>query len=357
MSVPVVVVGAGVIGLTAALKLKQSNNSLDVTVVATFLPGDNDISYTSPYAGANWQSFASPNEKFLQEIDIEAYREFGNLADDPRSGIWRKKNTSYYTQIALDRAGGDKTKFVPWFKPISNGRELDNTELLPGTVCGREFDGFVISVPTYLPYLVQRCLESGVIIKRVSKITNIEHARNLHSSGKKAQFVINCAGMFASKFAGVDDSSDNYLVRGQVLVVRNTISEIQIVCGFEHPNEELYVFPRKEGGAIIGGSFYKNNHDPVEDKALTQRILDRATTYLPELIDEKMHGNKPYIDVVKVNVGLRPFREDGPRIEKDHKKKWLIHGYGAGGGGYQGSYGFAKKIVELVNRNISTPRL
>ncbi|KAF7999814.1 hypothetical protein HF325_005663 [Metschnikowia pulcherrima] len=328
MSVPVVVVGAGVIGLTAALKLKQSNNLLDVTVVATFLFGDNDISYTSPYAGANWQSFASPNEKFLQEIDIEAYREFGNLADDPRSGIWRKKKHT-----------------------------LESAELLPGTVCGREFDGFVISVPAYLPYLVQRCLESGVIIKRVLKITNIEHARNVHNSGKKAQFVINCAGMFASKFAGVDDSSKNYVVRGQVLVVRNTISKIQIVCGFEHPDEELYVFPRKEGGAIIGGSFYKNNHDPVEDKALTQRILDRATTYLPELIDEKMHGNRSYIDVVKVNVGLRPFREDGPRIEKDPKKKWLIHGYGAGGGGYQGSYGFAKKIVELVNENISTPRL
>jgi D-amino-acid oxidase len=44
---------AGVIGLTAALVLAGEGNC-DVTVVAKHMPGDNDIEYCSPVAGANY---------------------------------------------------------------------------------------------------------------------------------------------------------------------------------------------------------------------------------------------------------------------------------------------------------------
>lgn len=357
MPVPVVIVGAGVIGLTTALKLKQEILSLDITIVATFLPGDIDTTYTSPYAGANWLSFASPTDIRQQEIDEEAYHEFGKLANDPQAGIWRKKNVLYYTKTAIEQDNGKSAKTVPWYDRFSNGRELSPQELIPGTVYGREFDGFVISVPTYLPYLVQKCLQLGIVIKRVPRITHIEQAKTLHSSGNPARIVVNCAGLLAAQIVGVDDSNYNYGVRGQVLVVRNTISKIQMVFGFEHPNEALYVFPRKEGGAIIGGSFHKDNWNGTEDMELTKRIVASAKHYLPELVDSSKYGNPDNIDIVSVSVGLRPFREGGPRIEKDANKKWLIHGYGAGSGGYQGSYGFAKKIVALVHEALPSLKL
>jgi D-amino-acid oxidase len=44
---------AGVIGLTAALVLADEGN-YDVTVVAKHMPGDYDIMYCSPVAGANY---------------------------------------------------------------------------------------------------------------------------------------------------------------------------------------------------------------------------------------------------------------------------------------------------------------
>ncbi|GEQ68805.1 hypothetical protein JCM33374_g2474 [Metschnikowia sp. JCM 33374] len=357
MPVPVVIVGAGVIGLTTALKLKQEVSSVEITVVATFLPGDSDITYTSPYAGANWMSFASKDDVQQHKIDEPGYHEFDKLAEDPRSGVWRKKNALYYTQIAVDRVDGDASRLVPWYEAISNGRQLSRHELVPGTIYGREFDGFVISVPTYLPYLVQRCLELGIVFKRVPKITNIDHAKTLHASGKSARIVVNCAGLLASEMDGVADPRKNYAVRGQVIVVRNTISKIQVVSGFDTPNEELYVFPRKEGGAIIGGSFYKDNWDANEDPELTKRIIDRAVKWLPELVDPNAHNNPSHIDIVKVHVGLRPAREGGHRIEKDPTRKWLIHGYGAGGGGYQSSYGFANKLVRLVSESLVEAKL
>lgn len=46
------VFSAGVIGLTTALELSKIKN-FTVTVIAKHMPGDYDIEYASPWAGAN----------------------------------------------------------------------------------------------------------------------------------------------------------------------------------------------------------------------------------------------------------------------------------------------------------------
>lgn len=353
----VVVVGAGVVGLTTALQLKRANPSYDITVVATFLPGDDHITYTSPYAGANWHSFASHDNKRLQAIDEVGYHEFLKLADDPASGVWRKPHYSYETQRSLDAVNGDTSKLKEWFFDLTKTRILQKLELRPGTVHGHVFQGLVISVPVYLGYLVQQNLQLGVKVKRVPAIGDIETARYLHPSGKPAALVVNCTGLLAAKIKGVDDPQRNFPVRGQVVVLRNTVEDVVSVHSHDRPNESLYIFPRKEGGCIVGGSFDKDNWDSKEDVGLTQRILQRALKYAPELVDPTFHNNPDFLDVVKVNVGLRPFRDGEVRIEIDPKKPWLIHNYGAGGGGYQGSYGFAAEVVKLAPKALSKAKL
>lgn len=44
---------AGVIGLTTAMLLSQDPDN-KITVAAKHMPGDYDIEYTSPWAGANY---------------------------------------------------------------------------------------------------------------------------------------------------------------------------------------------------------------------------------------------------------------------------------------------------------------
>ncbi|KAF3993249.1 hypothetical protein FT663_00523 [Candidozyma haemuli var. vulneris] len=347
----VVVVGAGVVGLTSALQLKRADPKYDITIVAAHIPGDLSLGYASPYAGANWHSFAGKNDKRLQELDEPGYHEFQKLADNPQSGVWRRPNSNYYTHLALARVNGDSSEYNHWFGDFANEREINKEDLLPGTVYGTEFDGVVISVPIYLNYLLQECFKLGVTLKRISFLTNIDDALHLHSSGEKADLVINCAGLMAYRIDGVNDARRNFPVKGQVLLVRNNISRIICVEGFEEPNEMLYMFPRKEGGTIIGGSFLQENWDPQEDKALSVKISQRAVAFAPEIIDPAKN-NPNFLDVVQVNVGLRPFRDGGMRIEVDTRRKWLIHNYGAGGGGYQGSYGFAKRVVELAAQNL-----
>ena len=51
---------AGVTGLTTALQLIRSNADHKITIVAKHMPGDYDIEYASPWAGANYLPYVLP---------------------------------------------------------------------------------------------------------------------------------------------------------------------------------------------------------------------------------------------------------------------------------------------------------
>jgi glycine/D-amino acid oxidase-like deaminating enzyme len=52
----IIILGAGVTGLTTALKLNSypAPAQYDITIIAAHFPGDESIDYTSPKAGADW---------------------------------------------------------------------------------------------------------------------------------------------------------------------------------------------------------------------------------------------------------------------------------------------------------------
>ena len=50
---------------------------------------------------------------------------------------------------------------------------------------------------------------------------------------------------------------------------------------------------------------------------------------------------------LSVHAGLRPFREDGVRLEKEKiQGKTVYHNYGHGGGGVSLGYGCARHVIE-----------
>lgn len=343
----IVVLGAGVIGLTTALELKRANPSYDITIVAAHLPGDLSPEYTSPFAGANWHSFASHADSVLQQLDLVGYRRFLDLANDPKSGVWTVKNLAFVTGQVPEQIDD---WLLPYFKNHTEEfTELTGADLIGDTVRGFSFKGIIITVPIYLNYLLQQNLELGNVVRRVPKVTSLVSAKVMHAKGN-ADFVINCAGVLVRNLTDLNDPARNYLIRGQVVHVRNCATQEVEVEGFSGlPDEMLYLMPRKEGGCIIGGCFQVDNENIEEDKELTQRILERAQKYVPELTNHHIKNNPTSLDVIRVNVGFRPFREGGARIERDLHRPWLVHNYGAGGGGYQGSYGMAAKTVQIIN--------
>lgn len=82
--------------------------------------------------------------------------------------------------------------------------------------------------------------------------------------------------------------------------------------------EGLYIIPRPspDGLVICGGTFLVNDWSTVPDLEVAERILRNAYKLCPDLSEGK---GWEAIEVVKHNVGLRPCREGGARIELEKR--------------------------------------
>lgn len=77
---------AGVIGLTTAVLLTR-DPKYAVTVVAKHMPGDYDIDYASPWAGANYSPTGAPGTA-MQRYERATWPHFERLArESPETGI------------------------------------------------------------------------------------------------------------------------------------------------------------------------------------------------------------------------------------------------------------------------------
>jgi D-amino-acid oxidase len=74
-----------------------------------------------------------------------------------------------------------------------------------------------------------------------------------------------------------------------------------------------YIIPRPGGEAILGGCYGIGSWDLSIDAQLAQRILKHCFKLDPRISHD---GTLEGIEVIRHNVGLRPAREGGPRVEK-----------------------------------------
>lgn len=350
----IVVVGAGVSGLTTAVELKRTHPEYDITIVAKHLPGDIDSEYTSPFAGANWHSFATKHDKRLQNFDKIGYMRLMDLADnEPACGIHQIDDYCYTSDYKYKKLGGKIEE--PWFKDVVDEYQVLSKKDLPdGVSYGYKYRGVVITTLIYLNFLLLKALSLGITVKRTTALKTIKEALNLHSTGKKAHIVVNCTGLLAGELKGFKDDLKIHPVLGQVVQIRNT-TPVQLgvsSLSASEATESCYIMPRKDGGCILGGCFKTDFDSTNEDPELTKRIIQRAVRFAPKLIDPSYKNNPDFIDVVRVLVGQRPVRETGVRVDQDSDHDWLIHNYGAGPGGYQGSYGFSAAVIKLVVKAI-----
>jgi len=91
--------------------------------------------------------------------------------------------------------------------------------------------------------------------------------------------------------------------------------------------------------------------------ALAKRIMERAVKVCPHLVPAGCGAEA--LRVIRYQVELRPYRVGGPRIERENLDDdslgllRLVHFYGAGGFGFQSSYGMAKKAALLVSESLA----
>jgi D-amino-acid oxidase len=225
-------------------------------------------------------------------------------------------------------------------------RILSPSELPPGIDSGTEFTSVCINTALYLPYLVGQCRKHGVVLKR-SILTHIGKTTSLHHSGRPADLLINCTGLLASLLGGVEDKSV-IPARGQTVLVRNDGLLNYGSSGTEDgPEESTYTMTRASGGGtILGGCYQLGNWNGMPDLDLAARIMKRAVELNPNLAEGKgVEG----LSIVRHAVGLRPYRAEGVRLDKEKiGGTWVVHCYGHGGFGYQVSWACSGDVVKLV---------
>ncbi|RCI10644.1 hypothetical protein L249_4440 [Ophiocordyceps polyrhachis-furcata BCC 54312] len=345
MPTAIVIIGAGVSGLTSALLLSKSKGNA-VTIVAKHMPGDYHIEYASPWAGANVLPMA---DRENSRWERRTWPELKRLAEHvPEAGIHFQGKA--FAANPLKFARWQLTR-DPWYAAVlPDFRELHPDELVPGHESGCEFTSVCINTATYLQWLLGQCLRNGVVVRRAVLADISEAGAMSHTGAAPASvIIINATGLGSLKLGGVRDLT-MLPVRGQTVLVRNECHPMITTSGTDDGDVEvLYIMQRAGGGGtILGGTFDPDNWAAEPDPNISIRIMRRAIEVCPNLTGGKGIDG---LSIIRHGVGLRPYRRDGARIETEVTADGLriVHNYGHAGWGYQASYGCAERVVELVN--------
>ncbi|KAI9801757.1 MAG: hypothetical protein M1825_003129 [Sarcosagium campestre] len=250
--VNIVVVGAGVTGLTTALLLAKDKAN-DVSIIAKDHPGDYAAEYASPWAGANYLPVSTTGTR--EEIwDRNTWPELHRLANEvPEAGIHHQETRIYDRKRDAGSATGawfaELAAAKPWFKDVlPNFKEIPANELPAGVDSGKSFTSVCINTAVYLPWLLGQCLKHGVVLKR-RIILHVLDAAHHHHSGQKADIIVNCTGLGASRLGGVEDK-DIIPARGQIVIVRNSPGAMLGISGCDDGEDEtMYIMERAAGRA------------------------------------------------------------------------------------------------------------
>jgi D-amino-acid oxidase len=343
----VLIVGAGVVGLTTAVELKSKYGDLvDVTIISKDLPGDISTFYTSPKAGAHW---ISTNSKENKDWHLTTYKKLQELSKIPETFI-----EPYQLYMGEIVPNGEKIPEYdePWFKDqVEDFKYLGNDPKFPDVENLYTFTSYTISTTYYLVYLLGQARKLDIHIQRYT-LKSLKEAESfiIPSSNSNADLVINCTGL---QYNFLNDSNDSKLipVRGHVILIENNLP-YQVT--FEQPylpkdakqGEFLMLFPRPEGGAILGGIYDHNfnKYDTSIDQDYVTRLINKAKKYIPDLVSET-NGN---IKISNHVIGFRPERVGGAKIGPDANNKKIIHNYGNGNSGFIESWGCAENTVKII---------
>ncbi|SMR48678.1 unnamed protein product [Zymoseptoria tritici ST99CH_3D1] len=367
----IVVLGAGVTGLTSAVTLAEAGYV--VTVIAAHVPGDMSIEYTSPWAGAHWRTHATVNEPVQCDWDVQTLEAWTKLLSQERlanggrdvdspTGLKMVDSLEFWDQKKVT----EELWWAPYvqdFKQISILHEpirsinlrtpADGPKIKHGAACR----AFSINVPKYLLYLQERARAAGAVIFQSPLPTDggfgkalayAEGISNAINRGKVDVFV-NATGLGAIKLCG---DTSMFPIRGQTVLVKG---EADATRTWFHEGElgtglTSYCIVRPGSGmTILGGSKEKGNWSKEPDEKVTERILQRCAWMVPELLTGEDGG----FEVISVQCGLRPGREGGPRVEREVVGgRKVVHAYGHAGGGYQNSVGSANDVLKLVRESV-----
>jgi D-amino-acid oxidase len=306
-----IVVGAGVLGLSSAVRLAEHGH--DVAVLARDLPPET----TSAVAAALWYPYRALPREAVTRWSATTYAELSRLAaEEAGSGVTVRWGTELVRGSAT----------TPWWRAAVP--RLDPLTTVPeGYGGGWRLPVPVADMSVYLPWLAGRLAALGVTITRSWLPALPPPSRQVA--------VVNCSGLAARALAGDDSVTP---VRGQVVLVEQVGLEEWTLASCSE-TDLIYVVPRQKV-ICVGGTAQEGAYEPSPDPATADAILARARVLVPELARATVVGHR---------VGLRPARP-AVRLEAEQVGDGtVVHCYGHGGAGVTLSWGCADEVAALVD--------
>ncbi|KAH3663515.1 hypothetical protein OGAPHI_004916 [Ogataea philodendri] len=336
----VVVVGSGVAGLTCAYQL--ASKGYKVTVVAKHLPSTSitDSQYTSPWAGAHFRPAPSktPEDYRDSKLTRATYKAFKKLAAEfPESSIQFMPGTDY-----IEKSDPAYLNLAPgYYEDLENFKVIPTHQLPKNVKFGAKYTAWSLNAPMYLQFLERR-LEMFFGVKFVQEsLGSLEQVAKMFPGN----IIINCSGRGLQYRGGYDPTT--FPIRGQTLLVKapeNCPYRKETITYQLADGRFRFVIPRPlDGGVILGGTKQPGDLSSSVSEEDTASLIADGKKRFPELL---IDGE---FQVKRVNVGFRPARKAGVRIEREIVDGTeIVHCYGFGGSGFEMSWGAAEKVVQLV---------
>jgi D-amino-acid oxidase len=322
----VLVIGAGVIGLTTAVCLAEAGAR--VAVHAAEPPART----TSAVAGAIWGPHLVGRDDRVRRWGLETRDRLYELAEagPQETGV---------RLLGGRMVSGHETTGDEMVADLADVRPCGAADLPGGFLSGWRYTAPVVAMPVYLEYLTGRLGRAGGTLG-----TGLSYASLAQAAGRTAaRVIVNCTGTGAHGFAG---DPGVVPVRGQAVLAANPgLTEFFIGTdradgpGGPDGTGLIYVFPRG-GSVVLGGSHHTGDWNQDPDPDLAARIVDGCASIVPALRGA---------EVIAHLVGLRPTRPQ-VRLEAGDLDggRTLVHNYGHGGAGVTLSWGCAADAAALA---------
>lgn len=303
----VLVVGAGVVGLTCAVRLQRDGHQVDV--LARDLPTET-ASALAPGLWDPGQDRPADREATWAETSLRRLTQLAG--QEPDGGVSLRWGTE--VRRTADPA--------PWWADLVPGFEVMPD---PPTPYAAGFSALVpvVQMPAYLRSLTRSLTGGGGTVTRMA----------LPALPVHAEVVVNAAGL-GSRLLAADSAVGH---SGAPVVVMETPD---VPRWARAPDDGVCVVPGA-GGVVVVGTPGQDRWHRLAEPATVQRLVDRATGLVPPLRGA---------GVTRRAVGLVPTRSS-VRLEAERRGEMtVVHCYGHGALGLTWSWGCAEEVAALVQR-------
>lgn len=355
--VNILVIGAGVSGLTTAICLREVGFRV-VIVADRFAP---DL--TSIVAGALWEwppavcgSHGAPRSlERSKNWCMTTYNKFKKIHAEfgsEETGLYLKDAYFYFKDVLenrpteLRKMNELKDKVDGFERGLQIVKETIDLNFKGGIKDAYKHMAPTTNTDVYMKWLLQQVKDIGCEIIQEKITVNVVQNEQELLRRFNAKAIVNCAGL--GSIATTGDTS-MYPLRGALVRVKNLGGVVTDAHCISHEESSLneqdivYIVPRGDDLVVLGGLTQQDQWDTdlSLEVPIIRQMYDGCLEFLQELRELPLDEKEP------VRTGLRPLTEENVCVERVLNTH-VFYNYGHGGSGVTLSWGCSQEIVQLV---------